>query len=163
MDSATVFNASTPGSQGVESLPPSQPPSSVGAWRGNGRCMEGVWGCSHVGRTTSWYCQAYKGKTVAANCSLLLTSWQTCWPSKAALHGCINLPGPRDVPARSGSQSSRRFLFSGQTGMSLPAASRDVSRSGPDFDAALAALRHRAILLAKNWRRALMSDVVERI
>src|ERR1035441_5158551 len=47
-------------------------------------------------------------KTVPTNCSPLLTSYQTCWPAKAAL-------------------------------------------------------RHRAILLAKNCRRALMSDDVKRI
>jgi hypothetical protein len=35
--------------------------------------MEGVWGGSDVGRTTSWYCDTYKGDDATPKCSFLTT------------------------------------------------------------------------------------------
>jgi hypothetical protein len=51
--------------------------------------------------------------------------------------GGITLSGPRTVPVRSGPESSRTFWYSKRPALFLCAASRDVSRSAPELDAAL--------------------------
>src|ERR1035441_6401231 len=56
------------------SIPSELPPTSHSpAWR-HGGCWEGVWGRSHVDRTTSWYCLTYKGTKMTPKCSFL-TTW----------------------------------------------------------------------------------------